>query len=341
VIVLGGLPENISGFQGLDQKSAVFASIKSELDFRQTNDIMLALTGKGRVIMGNDLQKLLDYAGIRRETMADSNISFMRRLNGNETIYFIKKQSKEPFTGWLPLNAQSLTAGLFNPMTGSLGLAARRESQEGKTEVYARILPGETFIVKLSGKTIQGTNYMLYDEVKQKMPVNGEWTLKFNQGWPVLPSERKLGDLISWTETGGEDVKNFSGTATYKTIFSKPSFRSDAYLIDLGKVACSARVILNGAEIATLIGPDFSVTVDKKLIKKTNILEVKVSNLMANRIAWMDKNKIEWKKFYNINFAARLRENNKNGIFDASEWKPMESGLMGPVTISALNLHKF
>ena len=67
-----------------------------------------------------------------------------------------------------------------------------------------------------------------------------------------------------------------------------------------------------------------------------NALEVKVSNLMANRIAWLDRNNIEWKKFYNINFAARLKENTKNGIFDASAWQPRESGLIGPVTITPL-----
>jgi hypothetical protein len=37
-----------------------------------------------------------------------------------------------------------------------------------------------------------------------------------------------------------------------------------------------------------------------------------------------------------VNMAARLRENNKNGVFDASAWKPVESGLPGPVTITPL-----
>ena len=33
---------------------------------------------------------------------------------------------------------------------------------------------------------------------------------------------------------------------------------------------------------------------------------------------------------------ARLKENSKNGLFDASGWKPLPSGLLGPVTLSAL-----
>ena len=47
----------------------------------------------------------------------------------------------------------------------------------------------------------------------------------------------------------------------------------------------------------------------------------------------MDRNNIPWKTFYNINMSARLKENLKNGIFDASAWKPLPSGLQGPVKL--------
>jgi hypothetical protein len=38
--------------------------------------------------------------------------------------------------------------------------------------------------------------------------------------------------------------------------------------------------------------------------------------------------------------AARLKENNRDGVFDASSWKPLESGLAGPVTITPVKLAK-
>ncbi|HYJ37192.1 MAG TPA: hypothetical protein VEV87_01190, partial [Chitinophagaceae bacterium] len=59
-------------------------------------------------------------------------------------------------------------------------------------------------------------------------------------------------------------------------------------------------------------------------------------NLMANRIAYMDRNKIPWKIFYNINMQARRRENLKDGLFDASTWQPLPSGLIGPVKLIPL-----
>jgi hypothetical protein len=50
----------------------------------------------------------------------------------------------------------------------------------------------------------------------------------------------------------------------------------------------------------------------------------------------MDRNNIPWKIFYNTNMPARRRENAKNGIFTAADWKPMPSGLMGDVTLTPI-----
>jgi hypothetical protein len=97
----------------------------------------------------------------------------------------------------------------------------------------------------------------------------------------------------------------------------------------------SAVVILNGRELGTLIGPQYQIRIPKDSMLKKNTLEIKVSNLMANRIADMDKRKVNWKKFYNVNFPARLRSNRgPDGLFDASNWPPRDSGLIGPVTLT-------
>jgi len=105
-------------------------------------------------------------------------------------------------------------------------------------------------------------------------------------------------------------------------------------MLDLGEVHETARVIINGKPVATLIGPQYTVEIPSNLLQDQNTLEIQVSNLMANRMAWMDKNGMPWKKYYNINMAARLAENrNKEGLFDASKWSPKPSGLVGPVRL--------
>jgi len=62
-----------------------------------------------------------------------------------------------------------------------------------------------------------------------------------------------------------------------------------------------------------------------------------VSNLMANRIGDMDRRRVQWKRFYNANVAAREPANRGPGnLFSAANWKPRESGLIGPVTLTPL-----
>jgi hypothetical protein len=100
-------------------------------------------------------------------------------------------------------------------------------------------------------------------------------------------------------------------------------------------VGQSARVQLNGQDIGTLIGPAYQLYLSKSQLKASNTLAVSVSNGMANRITDMDRTGQEWKKFYNVNMAAKLKENRgADGLFTAAPWTPIESGLLGPVTLT-------
>jgi hypothetical protein len=96
-------------------------------------------------------------------------------------------------------------------------------------------------------------------------------------------------------------------------------------------------VRLNGTDLGTQIGPTWRLDFPASLLRERNELVVTVSNLMANRIAAMDRQKVPWKRFYNVNFPANQRANTgESGLFDASRWKPRPSGLIGPVTLTPL-----
>ena len=338
IIFYGEMPENVAGMANLEAKSAAFERFKNGISFGQTNNpgVLKATYGKGSVYSGSDLDQVLAFAGIRREKMADNKISFTRRERSDGYTYFILNQGDKAFDGWLPLSVNAASNAIFNPMTEKLGLAKTRQGQNGQAEIYARLNPGESLIISATNTPVKGSLYPFYDLAAGETEIKGNWNVEFIQGGPKLPDKKTVDKLISWTEFGGEDVKNFSGTAKYSIAFRKPSGKADAWMISLGRVCESARVILNGKEAGVLIGPDYKIILDKKQVKSQNTLEIRVSNLMANRIAYMDRNNIEWKKFYNVNMAARLRQNSKNGIFDASAWQPRESGLIGPVTITPL-----
>jgi len=60
-------------------------------------------------------------------------------------------------------------------------------------------------------------------------------------------------------------------------------------------------------------------------------LEVEVTNLSANRIRDLDQRKVPWKNFHDINYV-----NIRYKPFDASDWPLYDSGLLGPVTLTAI-----
>jgi len=71
-------------------------------------------------------------------------------------------------------------------------------------------------------------------------------------------------------------------------------------------------------------------------------LEISVTNLMGNRIADMERKGQPYKIFYNVNFPAHDAINRgADGLFTTLGWKPQESGLFGPVTLTPLQPVKF
>jgi hypothetical protein len=222
-------------------------------------------------------------------------------------------------------------------MNKQIGKAEIRNLSDNDAEVYLKLGKGETLILQWYPTNQNIEDYKFFEKTNEIMNLDGEWKINFVKGGPTIPGSYTAKKLESWTEHSNE-LKWFSGTAGYKTTFEKPGFKAPAYMLDLGKVCESADVYLNGEKLATLIGPEFQLIVEADKLQNINNLEVRVTNLMANRIIYMDKKGINYKKFYNINFAAHDRKDmDKNGLFTAKNWKPLESGLIGPVKLIGLN----
>ena len=118
-------------------------------------------------------------------------------------------------------------------------------------------------------------------------------------------------------------------TGVYKTTFTLPKKQPNtAYLLDLGDVRETAHVLVNGTDAGMLFAVPFRLDITDYLVDGKNTLEVAVANLPANRIAQLDRDGVEWRKFKEINV---VDLNYKNTLYD--KWKPVPSGLNGPVRI--------
>ena len=340
-VLMEELPSDVPGLGYLAERQLKLKNLKNSLNFvSATGTAKIAKVGKGRILIGN-LSDMLVQAKIRRETMFDRGIQCIRRIDGTTTTYFIANRGAETIDGLVPLETAIGSAILYNPMNGSFGQAITKVS--GKTNmVYLQLKPGESSLVQVFAGKTNTPEYAYLKASGDKTALNSDWTLTFVSGGPELPQPVKLQKLGSWTELEGSGYKAFSGTAVYKTTFAKPSGNAQTWQLDLGKVAHSARIILNGKELVTLISSPYSVNIPVAELKEENILEISVTNLMGNRMADMERKGQPYKIFYNINFQARNAVNRgADGLFTTMGWKPQKSGLIGPVTLTPVQHVKF
>jgi hypothetical protein len=340
IIFCKSLPVDVPGLTNIEQRQMMYKILKDQLDFKKASGYTFsrAEIGTGAFLLGDDLDEMLSFIGIKREKMVDCGLQFIRRTDEQGFYYFILNQGNDTINRWISVRDEFQSAALFNPSDGSNGLAAIREGLEGLNEVYLQLMPGESVILKTFQKEIEGPQYKYYAKAGFVKEIHGPWKLSFISGGPELPKKQTFKKLVSWTDLKGESVKNFSGTARYSVSFNRPE-GAQTWILDLGRVAESARVKLNGEEIGVLIGPHYYVEIPVSKMKEKNLLEVDVSNLMANRIAALDRESGGWKKFYNVNFPSKLEENRgPDGLFNASKWKPIESGLLGPVILIPMKI---
>jgi hypothetical protein len=340
-----GLPADVAGLHELEGHRARLRAIIDELKFTTTADgaVKRASLGRGTVLVGDDLGSLLGAAGARHEPAAALDLQLVRRRERDGYTYFIVNTSGRTVDGWVPLATTAKSAAVYAAMHASSGMGRIRNVGNG-IEVYLQFPASASRVVRTYDHEVDDAPWAYTETAGTPATLRGGWLIDFIAGGPRLPAQVRNAPLGSWTELPGDDVKKFSGTARYSISFQRPVLPEGAtsWRLDLGSVRESARVVFNGTELGTFIGPWWRVEVPESLIKDTNTLEVEVTNLMANRIIDLDRRGVLWKKFYNTNFPARLAANRgPDGLFTAAQWTPLPSGLIGPVTLTPLRPKRF
>ena len=331
VVFTGSLPEDVPGLGNFAEERARFRELLDMIKPSKAGNghFTQAPMGKGSFIIGQELEHLLAENGINREPAVDDGLEFVRRSHDRGYHYFFTNLSGTKPDGWVTLGTEATSAVLYDPLTGKNGVAAVRRGTGGGTEVYLQLEPGRSCILRTYRvDTVQGAKWEYLAPCGDPVRITGKWDVTFVDGGPRIPQGFTAERLDSWTESGGSDARIFGGTARYTTVFRKPSFSADGWVLDPGKVCESAKVWLNGKYLGAVWSFPFKVTVGDNLREGENTLEIEVTNLAANRIADLDRRGVRWKMFNDINYV-----NIKYEPFDASEWPLMESGLIGPVQL--------
>lgn len=337
VIFLGDLP---TARPGRRANPASFAARVAALRPHATGtaNVSSRSIGAGTVTVGRDPAVLLARIGVAAEQLHEHHLEWIRRKVDDSTLYLLVNRGAEHVDGWVPVLAAGPHATFFEPMSGASGSAATRPSPQSGTEVYLQLAPGASCLLVLRPRASDAPRWIYRRPAGEPQPVEGEWTLHFDEGGPALPPPATIAHPISWTECAGDAGRLFGGTSTYSVTFPLPAGSpADAWALDLGAVHESARIRLNGREIGAILTPPWRVVLPGETLRANNTLEVTVTSLAANRIADLDRRGVPWKRFYNVNFPAWRRENSgPDGLFRADHWPVRPCGLLGPVTLTPL-----
>lgn len=329
VVFTGGLPADVPGFAAHDERLAELLRLIKPLSGGRSE----VAFGSGRILLeGGSLVGALKRLEIRAETMTASGLRFVRRSTGSGYHYFIVNRSPERFSGIVRPSVPFRSALLLDPWSDA-GAGKLAISGNGRESGFQLELdPGESCVVRtFTDLEVDAPSLVVDVPAGDPVGLNGPWVIDFIEGGPSLPKSLTIERTACWTAGAVEELKAFSGTARYRTSVRMGDPQATRWMLDLGTVAETARVTVNGRSAGVSWAPPHRLEVSGLLKQGDNTIEVEVTNLAANRIADLDRRGVPWKRFHEINFV-----NLAYKPFDASAWPVIDSGLAGPVRLLPL-----
>lgn len=179
--------------------------------------------------------------------------------------------------------------------------------------------------------------------VPKSLDLSANWTLNFDTAMGA-PASIAYPSLTSWTDHANNNIKYYSGSATYKKSFTISAETAKALLmLDLGRVKNFATITLNGKTLEPLWKEPFTAIVTGLAKPGENKLEIKITNLWVNRLIgdeqlpadaeWNGASLNQWPDW--INDRSKRPNTGRKAFTTWRFWnkdsKLLESGLLGPV----------
>lgn len=322
-IIFESLPSDIEGYHNYDSRKKELAEQIALLKFKEGVQNQYTKYGKGKIYLTKDVTSALETEQLFGERLTRTGLKFTRRIIGNDNYYYIVNHSKKDIDQVFALNNLKKHYTLLDPQTGKVFNLPHNDDF-----IRMQIPSGYAWIVIASNEIKAEKSYPYIEKLQEESSFASPWKLSFIKGGPQLPQAETLAKLSYWTALNKFSLNKFSGIGAYETTIDITKKEGKSYLLQLGSVGESARVIINGKEAGILWAHPYQIEVGELLQNGKNTVRIEVANLMANRMRDLDEKKVKWKNYHEINF---VNINYKE--FDASQWKVLESGLQGPVKL--------
>lgn len=319
VIFSGKLPRTVNGFNDFEKREK-----------------QLQGTLKRFVAHKQGYTQVLNNHKIRKENLETQGLQFIRKKTPTGELYFIVNHEQTYKNDSIQLSTSAQSVQIFDPLSQTKRFIDFKKMGQDKIQIPLTLASGEsvfieTFDKKQDAPIAKPEIQPFQGDKKSEIILRGSWQVDFLKGEPSIPQGFKTEKLDSWTSLATDTMAQyFSGTAKYSLNFNCLDNQVGKMgWLELGDVRESAVVKLNGKTLGTAWCLPYKVPITEGvLLKENNKLEIEVTNVSANRIRYLDKKGVVWRKFYDINFVDITYK-----PFDAAAWKPVASGLLSDVKL--------
>lgn len=333
--VIGAPPEYSAELKNYPESDAAVTKIAREiwgdLDGKNRTERRL---GKGRIIWGKTVREVLLADGVTPDfsftgqAENPEQFDYIHRVSGDNEIYFVINRENTVQTREFTFRVSGKQPEIWDAVTGTSVMAGAFRQKDGSTTLSLTFDKFGSYFIVFRKPIAAGVNGMAaanFPQLTQLGQLDGSWAAAFDTAWGG-PSTTQFPELVSWTKRPEEGIHFYSGTATYTKTFDLPK-PTGRFFIDLGEVKDVAEVRLNGKELGVLWCAPWRIDITNAVKEKGNILEVRVTNLWANRVV----------HDLSLPLDKRLTKTHEVFRFDMLNVNTplLESGLIGPVKIFA------
>lgn len=277
-----------------------------------------------------------DFAayGLERDLIVPEDIAWTHRRGELGDIYFIANQREETRTFTASMRIDGGKPECWNPVTGEINAHPSYEHKGNRTEVTLTLAPNESVFIVYSSdgtdKDKESTSKKLSeakggsDKDLQTLALETkEYTVTFaNTGKEITRNE-----LFDWSKEEDEQIRYYSGTATYKTTFrwKNKLNKNQRVFLNLGQICNLATVRINGIDCGTIWTAPYRADITAALKKGINQLEIEVTNTWANAFLGADEGKAPFPGIW------------ANAKYRRQEKTLLPAGLLGPLSLTITN----
>ncbi len=343
---LGPKPERTASLVGFPRSERAVKRLADELWGVASTAAGEQRAGRGRMIWGKTARAALQADNVAPDFevtggTAGAAFDYIHHKLGEMDYYFVSNQDRQPQQVACTFRVGGRQPELWDPLTGRIWEAqAFRQSgrQSGKqsgaqadrrTTLPLELPPyGSLFVVfrkpiPLAKHGAALSNFPTYEPVAE---IDGAWEVQFDPKWGG-PESVNFDRLVSWTARPEEGIRFYSGAATYRIKFDVGAqiLSRARLMLGLGDIrdVGIARARLNGKDLGVVWTPPFRIEIGDALKAQGNVLEFEVTNSWRNRLVG-DRDQPASRRFTKTNITIR------------KEWPLLDSGLLGPVRIFAV-----